>query len=89
LSIFRDKENGRFCTPASSKSLSRTQTKSTIKKTGFVTPSSNRNMTVRQNTSQFDKKSSGRTANAADTSVKDSRMNENAKSYKDKSLEMR
>lgn len=84
-----DKENERFCTPASSKPLSRTQTKSTIKKTRFVTPSSDRNMTVRQNTSQCDKKSPGRTVNEADTSVKASGKNENAKSYKDKSLQMR
>lgn len=46
-------------------------------------------MTLRQKTSQCDKKSSGRTANLADTSVKDSGKNENTKSYKDKSLEMR
>ncbi|XP_067039367.1 cytoskeleton-associated protein 2-like isoform X2 [Acropora muricata] len=84
-----DKENGRFSTPSSSKPLSRTQTKSTIKKTRFVTPSSNRNMTVRQNTLQCDKKSPGRTVNVADTSVKASGKNENAKSYKDKSLQMR
>ena len=89
FSIYRDKENGRFCTPASSKPLSRTQTKSTIKKTRFVTPSCNRNMTVRQSTSQCDKKSPGRTVNVADTSVEASGKNENAKSYKDKSLEMR
>lgn len=46
-------------------------------------------MTVRQNTSQCDKKSPGRTVNEADTSVKASGKNKNAKSYKDKSLEMR
>lgn len=46
-------------------------------------------MTVRQNTSQCNKKYPGRTVNEADTSVKASGKNENAKSYKDKSLEMR
>lgn len=46
-------------------------------------------MTVKQSTLQCNKKFSVMTTNAADASVKDSGNNENAKSYKDKNLEMR
>jgi len=88
-----------FCTPASTKPLSRVQTKSTIKKTRFVTPSNQTNSVVHSNSVIQSKRKSVvkavkncevETSNVAHTSKDTSEANaNNPKTYKDKTLDMR
>ena len=93
LIICSETDRRGFCTPASTKPVSRAQTKSTIKKTRFVTPSNQKSSTVQPISVLKSKRKSAvkceaMTSNEIDAG-KDTLQEDNGKSYKDKSLDMR
>ena len=95
----RENDTKSYCTPASKKQVSRVQTNSTVRKTRFVTPCSQRKYgTLRSKVSlQSSQKSTVNTMNRkkettvrmeASTVGRGAESN-NMKSYKDKTLDMR